>query len=220
MCVGRLDRWLLCCLLNALEHRLQLPARCVRVAQHRVQRDPCLRVTRGLGLLLTQVVLQRNHALPIRTHFGIDGGNNPADLRGNGAIHIGELGTGRLNVRVAGTEASERRLQLRGQLVVVRPQLHNRRCDRRLRGGAGPAAGGVQLPFRLGQRAAGTHQVFGQQADLFAVEPRVHAFHQAVLGTVPRNGILVSPHVLAQFFPSLIQPFTRLGDRAVFHPKL
>ena len=89
--VGHLDRRLLRGLLDALEHRLQQPARCLRVAQHRVQRDLCLRVARGLRLLLAQVALQRNHALPTRAHIGVDGGNDPTDLRGNGAVHIGKL---------------------------------------------------------------------------------------------------------------------------------
>ena len=82
----------------------------------------------------------------------------------------------------AGAEAAQHRLQLRRQLVVTRAQLHNRWRDRRLRGSAGAAARRIQLALGLGQRVAGARHVLGQQADLLAVEPRVHALHQPVSG--------------------------------------
>jgi hypothetical protein len=164
--VGRLDRRLLRGLLNPLEHRLQQTSLSLRVAQHRVQRDLRLCVTRGLCLLFAQVALQRDHAVTIRTHIGVDGGNDPTNLRGDVVIHIGKLCADRLNVRVAGPEPSQHRLQLRGKLIVARPHLHDRRRDRRLRGSAGPSAGGVQLSFRLGQCATSLREVLGQQAEL------------------------------------------------------
>ncbi len=117
-------------------------------------------------------------------------------------------------------KSSQHRLQLCRQLIMSRAQLHHRRRDRRLCSGADPSAGGVQLRLRLGQRVAGMLQVLGQQADLFTSEPRMHALHKAVPGTVLRDGILFPPHIPAQLVTPLFQPLARLGDRTVFRTKL
>ena len=99
-------------------------------------------------------------------------------------------------------------------------QLNHRRCDGRLRRGPGAAAGGVQLPFGLGQGAAGTRQVFGQQADLLALQPRVHALDQTVPSTVLRYRVLGMSQLLAQFIPPLLEPLLRSRHCAVFGAKL
>lgn len=76
-------------------------------------------------------------------------------------------------------------------------QLNHRRRDCRLRRGPGTAAGSVQLPLGLGQGAAGTRQILGQQADLLAIQPGVHALDQTVAGAVLRYGVLGTPQLLA-----------------------
>ena len=220
MRVRRFDRRLLRGLLDALEHRLQQAAGCVRVAQHRVERHLCLRVDRHLRLLIAQVALQRLHALAVGADIGIDRGHDPADLGCDGTVHIGKLRTDRHDIRVAGAQAPLHRLQLRRQLIMAYAERRHGRRDRRLCGSADAASRGIQFALGFGERVAGARQVLGQQADLLAVEPRVHALDQAVLGPVAGDIVLLPPHIPAQFLAPLLQPFARLGDSAVFRAEL
>jgi len=216
----RLQHGLLCGLLDAVQHCLQLGTRGIGVAHDRVQRNLHLRRPVRLGLGRAQVRFQRGHPFRRRAPFGLGGFHHPNGLGGDRTLDIGQLPAQAFRVRVVRTQPRLLRLKLPGELVLLGAQLHHRGRDRRERPGTRASTRGIQLRIRTGQVAARLHQVLTQMADLFDVGAGVHALRQPVAGAVGRDLVFLPPHLHSQLGGALFQPFGRSVHRAVLGGEL
>ncbi len=190
MRLRELDRGLMRGLLDALQDRLQLRAGGVEVAGHGIQRD--LLAGRMFGGLLrrVQVRFQAAHALRRGVLIGFDRRDDAGGFGCQGALPLSELAAEAERFGVGAAETSLFGLDLRRQTVLLRPQLHDRRGDRRLGGGALLAAGRIELAVRPRLLGAGRGQFLGQAGDLLGVGAGVDALAETVRRPERRRSFL------------------------------
>ena len=103
----------------------------------------------------TQVVFQRRHAIVRGSTVLLGRGDDAGDFGINRASRLVDLAAAAFGVRMIGPEPAGLRLILRGELLQIGAQRHDRGRDRRLRRRAGPSARRIQSRIGGGQFSAG-----------------------------------------------------------------
>jgi hypothetical protein len=150
--------------------------------------------------------LQRRDALLRGPHLGFRGTHDTRGLRRDGALQAADLPPQRQRVRMVRSEPSLVRLPLRFRLVELRAQLHHAGCDRCLRFGAGTAACRIQPSFRIRQLRLRVCQVFRQMADLFRLQPAVHALRKSMTVAVGGDVVLAGADLVTQRLGAFVEP--------------
>ncbi len=213
--LGGFDRPLLRRLQDAFQHCLQLDTCGIEVTGHGVQWNPIPGGFFRRGFFLVEDAFQRLHAIGGRVLFGRRRGNDTGDFGVQRALAAGILTHQALHVGMGAAQSGSQRVDLPGQLFLLRPQRCHRGCDGRLGLGASLATRGVEAPVGGGSIRLGFRQILGQAGDFLSVRAGMHALAQCVGGAIGGHALLVVMHLAAQVGGLFFQQLGRTFDRAV-----
>ena len=156
-------------------------------------------------LACVEDAFQRSHAFGRRVLLGFRRGDDTGDLGVQRALAVGVLPVQALHVGMGAAQPDLLRLDLPGQLLLLRAQLRHRRRDRGLGLGARPAARGIQPRVGGGSVGLGLRQILGQMGDFLGLGAGMHALAQRVSGAIAGHALFHVMHLPAQVGGLLLQ---------------